>query len=102
MTEILSLPGWKIEETPLSAWVDQFAKQGLVATVTRESTGVSWIEVHALGLRGYAVIEDGRYVEAINFELAAPDPVPARDALFQAAAALSWDLDEDDDGSDDD
>ena len=97
MIEILALPGWKIEETPLSAWADQFASQGLKAVLTRESTGVSWIEIHSLRLRGYAVIEDGRRVEAINFELDGPDTAPARDSLTQAAAALSWELHEDED-----
>ena len=102
MTEILALPGWKIEDTPLSAWVDQFEGQGWKAVVTRESPGVSWIEVAALRLRGYAVIEDGRRVEAINFELGGPDPGPAREALTRAAAALSWELHDDDDSDDDD
>ena len=86
--------------TPLSAWSDQFAGQGLEAVVTRESPSVSWIEVSALGLRGYAVME-GLALEAINFELLDPDPSPARDALTRAAAALRWELDEDDDDDDD-
>ena len=102
MIEILALPGWKIEETPLSAWVDQFASQGFDAVVTRESTSVSWIEVHALRLRGYVVLEEARHVEAINFELHDPDPVPAREALVRASAALSWELDEDSDPEDGD
>src|SRR4051794_12970234 len=105
MIEILVLPGWNIPETPLTDWAEQFAGQGLGATVTRESTGVSWIEVNALRLRGYAVM-NGRTVEAINFELAAIDPAPARAAIEGAASALGWELHEDDEteeaGDDDD
>ncbi len=102
MIEILAIPGWQVVETPLSAWADQFAGQGLAVRLTRESTGVYWIEVTALRLRGYAVIEDGRRVEAINFEVAAPDPSPARDAIVRAASALSWELHEDDEPDDND
>jgi hypothetical protein len=100
MTEILAVPGWKVVETPLIAWVDQFASQGLNVAVTRESTDVSWIEVGSLRLRGYAVME-GLSVEAINFELAGPDPSPALDAITRAAAALAWDLDDDQGDPDD-
>jgi hypothetical protein len=100
MTEILALPGWRVADTPLTAWVEQFQAQGLEATATRESTDVWWVEVPALWLRGYAVM-DGLRVEAINFELADPDETPARQALERAAAALNWELHEDDDGGDD-
>lgn len=100
MIEILALPGWKIAETPLSTWVEQFAGLGFEADLTRESASVSWIEVPALGLRGYAAIEDGRRVEAINFELAAADPALARDVLARVAAALAWELHEDDEEDD--
>ena len=77
-----------------------FLKCGAV-TVTRESTGVSWLEAASLRLRGYAVIE-GRHVEAINFELAALDPEPAARAVAEAAEALGWEVhpDEPDDGAD--
>ena len=100
MIEILALPGWKIEGTPLSAWADAFAGLGFVAVVTRESAGVSWVEVTALRLRGYSVM-DGRTVEAINFELPDDDSGAARAALGRAATALGWELDEGDDEDDD-
>lgn len=100
MIELLALPGWKTAETALSAWVDQLRGQGLEVVLNRESTGVSWIEVDAPRLRGYAVTA-GRHVEAINFELDAAD-LAARRALELAAAALSWELHEDDDDSKDD
>lgn len=97
MIEILAIPGWQAAEITLSAWSDRLTGQGLDVRVTRESTGVSWIEVASLRLRGYAVIEDGRRVEAINFELDGLEPSFAREALARAASALSWELHEDDD-----
>ena len=101
MVEIMALPGWNVNDTPLDVWADGFRGQGLDVAITRESTGVSWVDVTALGLRGYAVME-GKTVEAINFELSAPDPGPARDALTRVAAALAWELHEDDEGEDGD
>ena len=95
MPEILALPGWKVIDTPFSAWVDQFQAQGLEAVATRESTDVWWVAIAALQLKGYAMM-DGKHVEAINFELADSDIIPAREALEQAASALSWELHEDD------
>lgn len=78
---------------PLSAWSDQFAALGFPAVVEFESRTVAWIEVAALRTRGYAVLE-GDHVEAVNFELSAADPVPARQAIEAAAAALGWELDD--------
>ena len=101
MIEILVVPAWDTPKTPLTSWAEQFAGQGLAATVTRESTGVSWIEINALRLRGYAVM-NGLQAEAINFELAATDPAPARAAIERAASALAWELHEDDEAGDDD
>ncbi len=96
MIERLALPGWKVVDTPLSAWADQFRSLGFDAALTRESPNVSWIEIPALRLRGYAVLEDGRSVEAINFELR-DDDLETLKTLDQAAAALSWELHEDED-----
>jgi hypothetical protein len=101
MTELLALPGWNVPPTPLSAWVEQFQKQGLAVEAVRESTGVSWVELRALRLRGYAVMQ-GLCAEAINFELAAPEPAPARQAVETAAAALGWELHDDEDDEDND
>jgi hypothetical protein len=100
MTEVLALPGWNLPPTPLTAWVDQFERLGLAADAVRESTGVSWIEVRALRLRGYAVMQ-GTCPEAISFELADPDPSAARQAVEAAAAALGWEI-HDDEGQEDD
>lgn len=101
MIELLAVPAWNAVATPLSAWVEQFENQGLSVAVERESTGVSWLEIASLRLRGYALTGGGG-VEAINFELAAPDPEPARLALVRAASALTWEVHEDDNDDDDD
>jgi hypothetical protein len=102
MIELLALPGWNVANTPLSAWVDELRSQGLDVVVTRESADVSWIELGALRLRGYAMTV-GLNVEAINFELTAPHPEsdPARRAVDQAARALGWEVDEEEDGDKD-
>jgi hypothetical protein len=93
MFELLAVPAWNVADTPLDAWVDQFRSQGLEVVVNRESPDVCWIEINALRLRGYAIIE-GDFVAAINFELARLDDSPARSAVEQAAHALTWDLDD--------
>ena len=101
MTELLLLPSWNLDPTPLSEWVETLVELGYDAKVERESAGVSWLEIEALKLRGYAVM-DGLTVEAINFELEANDPSPARHALEQAAATLSWEVHQDDEDDADD
>ncbi len=102
MTELLAIPARDTPKTPLTAWVEQLAGQGWEVAVERESTAVSWVEVKALRLRGYAMTA-GRVVEAINFEIGPPEG-PAQEALEHAAAALAWELhpDDEDDAADDD
>ena len=102
MIELLAVPAWDAGPTPLSAWVAGLEAQGLTVIVNRESTNVAWIEVHALRLRGYVVLDGGRDVEAINFELAAPDPAPARGVVESAAAKLAWEVHDDGDDDEDD
>jgi hypothetical protein len=68
--------------------------------VSRESSGVCWLELATLRLRGYALLA-GADVEAINFELNAPDPDPASRVVRAAAEALGWEVHEDDDDADD-
>ena len=70
------------------------------AVTSRESTTVSWLEVGSLRCRGYVLVQ-GRHVEAINFELALPEPAPAVRVIEAAAASLGWEVHEDD-GPDDD
>jgi hypothetical protein len=101
MIELLALPRWKTPPTSLEDWAAQLAARGASATVTRESSGVSWLEVAPLRLRGYALLA-GTAVEAINFELAAPDPDPASRLVHEAAEALDWEVHRDDDDEDED
>lgn len=101
MNELLALPDWQVLETRLSAWVGAIEGQGFIVSLTRESTGVSWVEVRSLAIRGYAVTA-GENVEAINFELGNTDVAAARSVLEAAATALGWELSEDDDDDADD
>ena|SRR5947209_5559021 len=103
MIELLALPGWDAPPRTLDDWAAQLAAQGAPARIVREAAGATWLEVAALRLRGFAVIE-GPHVSAINFELAAPDPGPATQAIETAARALGWEVhpDEPDDEGDDD
>jgi hypothetical protein len=103
MIELLALPGWRTTPTTLDAWVAQLESQAGPVVVTRESTSAVWLEIGPLRLRGYAMVA-GQTVEAINFELAAPDLEPATRAVETAALALGWEvnLDDDEEGDDDD
>src|SRR5437867_6036653 len=91
MIELLALPGWNTPPLALDAWVAQLSAQGHPPTLTPEDGGACWLEVGALRLRGYAVIE-GDHLAAINFELAHPDPDPARRVVEAAAVALGWEI----------
>jgi hypothetical protein len=99
MLELLAIPAWDTGPTLLTSWVEAFEGQGLAVLVVRESNQATWVEVDALRFRGYAVM-DGIKVEAINFELTAPDPSAARQAIETAAAALAWEVNEEDDDDD--
>ena len=101
MIELLVLPDWKTPPTPLDDWVAQLTTHGGPVVVIREAADASWLEIGRLRLRGYAMVA-GRNVEAINFELADPDPVPATDAVLAAATALGWEVHHDDDDEDSD
>lgn len=101
MIELLALPDWRVLETRMSAWVGAIEGQGFVVTLVRESTGVSWLEVKSLEIRGYAVTA-GENVEAINFEVGGSDPGAARGVLEVGATALGWELSVDDDDETDD
>lgn len=100
MLEYLAIPAWKTPPVSLDAWVDQLSRESAGVDVQRESSTVAWIEVESLGLRGYALIENG-HPSAINFELLDPDPEPARLVLEAAAEALGWEIHADDDDDDD-
>jgi hypothetical protein len=91
MIELLALPGWKTPPLALDAWVAQLAAQGHPPTLTRGEAGDCWLEVGALRLRGYALMEE-EHLAAINFELSAPDPEAARHLVEAAALALGWEV----------
>lgn len=99
MIELLALPGWNTPAKSLDDWVERLTQLGAKVVVERESAGVSWLEIAPIRLRGYAMSE-GQRLEAINFELADPDPTAATRLLETAAAELGWELhpDEPDDG----
>ncbi|MFO0907774.1 MAG: hypothetical protein U0794_05335 [Isosphaeraceae bacterium] len=99
MIERLALPEWDTPRTSLESWVQAIQSQGYSAEVERESTGVSWLNLGRLMARGYAVMQ-GKDVEAINFELAAPDPTPALQLLERVAAQLGWALHDESDEPD--
>ena len=101
MLEILATPNWKQERTTLEDWAEAFRSQGLMVTLDRESSSVTWLEIASIRLRGY-VLSDGLRVEAIDFELSSVDIEPARTALETAAAALAWELDDEPLDDDDD
>lgn len=101
MTEHLALPGWKAPPRTLADWTAGFEAEGLATTVARESHEGSWIEVDAVGLRGYAVTQ-GLTVEAVNFEVEPNDAPRALALLGKVADALGWEVHEDDPDEDDD
>jgi hypothetical protein len=101
MIELLALPCWQTPPRSLDDWVACLTEAGGPVVVERESAGVSWLEMNRIRLRGYAMIEGDR-VEAINFELADPDPEPAARVVETAAQALGWELHTDDPEDDQD
>jgi hypothetical protein len=99
MIEYLAIPAWQTPPTPLGAWVQALGDESV--TVTRDGSGVAWLEIAGLRVRGYVQIENGQ-ATAINFELHALDPDPATRVLEAAASALGWELHADDDEDEDD
>jgi hypothetical protein len=100
MTELLAIPrDWDAPPRTLDDWAAAFAAQGHPGAIERDPDGDA-LEVGALGLRAVADAEGGRLV-ALHVELHAPEPGPARAAVEQAAAALGWEVHEDDDEDDD-
>ena len=63
MIELLAIPAWDTSPTTLAQWLEAFEAQSLVVSIVRDSPQASWIEVNALRLRGYALM-DGIKVEA--------------------------------------
>lgn len=100
MRELLAVPAWDTPATPLDAWKAALADLGHPAKVRRED-GETWLEVGAIQLRGYVMLEDIN-AAAINFELHGTDPAEAAALLEAAAAKLGWELHDDDEDEDDD
>ena len=102
MIEWLAIPSHQAPTRSLKDWAKSFEDLGVHAEIVPEPPGASWLEVPALGLRGFATHE-GAGLEAILFEMGPQDPEVALAALSSAAASLGWEVHEDeDDGSDDD
>lgn len=99
MVELLAVPAWGTPPRTLADWVDGLAVLGHRPTLEREPPDGAWLEVAPLRLRGFAVLEGDR-VEAIHFELHAPDAVPASEFLESAAGALGWEIHADEEGDD--
>lgn len=103
MIELLAVPSWNCEPRTLDDWTAAFEALGHAATVTRDEDE-TWLEVGTSRLRGFVVM-DGGHVEAVNFELHAPDPEEAMPLLEAVTSRLSWKLypeDVDDDDLDED
>ena len=105
MIELLAIPGWQTGQTTLDAWVTRLEERsGGPVTVERDAPDGAWVVLGRLRLRGYAILA-GPNVEAINFEVADPDPAQTAQFLEETAASLAWEIypdDGDDDNSDDD
>ena len=101
MIERLALPSWNAPPLSLDAWTSRLKELGHPARISREGSAETWIELPALHLRGFAVIENG-LVEAINFEIHASDPAPALALIDEAARGLAWEVHEDDEEDDED
>jgi hypothetical protein len=99
--ELLAIPGWQTPPTTLEEWVRRLADlAGLPVELERESPQATWIMLPALRLRGFAMLA-GPHVEAINFEVAEPDPTRATSLIAAAATALAWEIHAEDEGEDD-
>ncbi|WZO97947.1 hypothetical protein EP7_004999 [Isosphaeraceae bacterium EP7] len=101
MIEWLAIPAVQAPKRTLKDWAKAFEDLGQFAAIVPEPPGASWLEIPALGLRGFATHEESG-LEAILFEMNAQDPEVALAALATAAKSLDWEIHEDDDdGSDD-
>jgi hypothetical protein len=96
--EVMAIPAHGTPPTSLEAWAAALAAEGHPAALGRED-GEPLLRIDSLGLRGHASVEQGA-VEAILFDVSGELP----EALARAAAALGFELHEDepDEAEDDD
>jgi len=97
--ELLAVPAWNTPPRSLDDWRDALVAEGHAAVIRRDG-GETWIELGELDLRGFVAL-DGEHVEAINFELHAPDPSPASQVVDAAAQRLGWEVHPDEPEEDD-
>jgi hypothetical protein len=96
MPEMLAIPAWDAEPTTLETWTATLIAHGAQATITHEDEE-TWLEAPNVGLKGFVSFE-GANVEAINFEIGDD---AGQTLLHAAAAALNWELHEDEPEEDD-
>ena len=99
MIERLCIPAWNAPPRTLADWRDQLQGRGLAPRIVREPDA-TWLVVEPLGLRGLAVLE-GANLSALHVEIEAADPAPALALLEESAAALGWEVHDDEDDPDD-
>ena len=100
MQEWLAIPGPSSQPIGLNVWVERLSQLGHESVLEKEDSDAFWIEIAALRLRGFAMME-GVNVDAINFELHDPEPALAWQLLEAAASSLGWELTQEDDDDDD-
>ena len=102
MIELLAIPAWNTAGTTLEAWIAALSAQaGEQVQLDSDPPQGAWIELPTLRIRGYAMFADS-HVEAINFELYAPEPAAALALLEQTAAGLAWEIHPDDEDEEED
>src|SRR6478609_3071361 len=101
MVEWLAIAGTDTPPIGLEAWIARLEACGHRPTIDRDGTDGTWLEIAPLRIRGYAIFE-GAFVDAINFELHAPDPEPALEWLKSAADGIGWELYPEDDEDEED
>ena len=102
MIEWLAIPAHEAPTRSIKDWAKAFEELGYQPFIVPEPPGASWLEIPALGLRGFATHENTG-LEAILFEMDDRDPELALGVLGTAAKTLNWEIHEDtDDDSDDD
>lgn len=96
--ELLAIPGWDAPSRTVQDWLRQFEAMGVMPRLKKEE-GETWILLPSLSSTALVVQESGE-LEALNFEI--PSGVSGvRERLEEAAAALGWELYEEEGGDED-